>query len=82
MSGWTPIPHRDTQVHSTWNALTSTQREALIHTTRHVHGYSEETARRHFTGSAGDEEAMILLITHDMTPPSHPHPFPWQDGAA
>ena len=74
MSGWTPVPHRDTQVHSTWGALTSAQQEALIHTTRRVHGYSEDKARRHFTGSAIDEEAMVLLITHEMTPPPPPPP--------
>ena len=74
MSGWTLVPHRDTQTHVTWSELTLEQRNALVHTTMRVHGYDEDRARKHFTGSADDEEAMVLLITHDMTLPPTPPP--------
>ena len=45
-SGWSPLPHRDTQFHDTWSALTEVQRTALVHTMMHTHGYSEDKARR------------------------------------
>ena len=38
-SGWTPIPHRDTQVHGQWSTLTEGQQQTLVHTTMQVHGY-------------------------------------------
>ena len=74
-SGWTPLPHRDTQFHDTWSALTEVQRTALVHTMMHTHGYSEDKARRHFAGSAAAEEAMVMIIVHDLAaPPPSPHP--------
>ena len=76
LSGWTPVPHRDVTVQGKWSALTTAQREALIHTTMQVHGYSAEKAMLHFTGADTEGEAMVLLIAHDQ--PS----LTWQDGAA
>ena len=83
-SGWAPLPHRDTQFHDTWSALTEVQRTTLIHTMMHTHGYSEDTARRHFAGSAATEEAMVLLIVHDLAalPPLPPSPHPSPHGRA
>ena len=83
-SGWAPLPHRDTQFHDTWSALTEVQRTTLIHTMMHTHGYSEETARRHFAGSTATEEAMVLLIVHDLAalPPLPPSPHPSSHGRA
>ena len=77
-SGWTPIPHRDTQVHGQWSTLTEGQQQALVHTTMRVHGYSEDTARRHFTGSNAEDEATVLLIVHDIdaSPPPPLTPTP------
>ena len=60
-SGWAPLPHRDTQFHDTWSALTEVQRTTLIHTMMHTHGYSEDTARRHFAGSAATEDDGSVL---------------------
>ena len=83
-SGWTPLPHRDTQFHDTWSALTEVQRTALVHTMMHTHGYSEDKARRHFAGSAAAEEAMVMIIVHDLAapPPLPPSPHPSPHGRA
>ena len=83
-SGWSPLPHRDTQFHETWSALTEIQRTTLIHTVMQTHGYSEDMARRNFAGAAAAEEAMVLLIVHDLAalPPLPPSPHPSLHGRA
>ena len=80
MSGWTPVSYRDTEVHDAWGRLTEAQRAALLTITMRTHGYDADTARRHFSGLDTTEEAMVMLITHDLSalpqpppPPTHPH---------
>lgn len=53
-----PLPHRDTQFHDTWSALTEVQQTARIHTTVHTHGIARMW--RDNTGSAAAEEARIM----------------------
>ena len=69
MSGWALVPHRDVAVQGTWSALTTAQREALIHTTMQTHGYSAAKARLHFAGADTEDESMVLLIAHDLAAP-------------
>ena len=79
-SGWSPVTPRDTLSHDTWGALAEAQRDALTRTVMEAHNYSEDVARRHFSGTDVTDEATVMLITHDLTapppPPLTPPPLP------
>ena len=81
-SGWSPVTPRDTLSHDTWGALAEAQKDALTRTVMeaHKHNYSEDVARRHFSGTDVTDEATVMLITHDLTasppPPLTRPPLP------